>query len=76
MFQKIKKLFISKKTTPGPPRGQAAYIEWLNKYHPDYQTPAQPDEQGGLKGPNLPDTEPGSVEESTSTFNPPVSVYL
>ena len=51
MFQKIKKLFISKKTTPGPPRGQAAYIEWLNKYHPDYQTPAQPDEQGGPQGP-------------------------
>jgi len=51
MFQKIKKLFTPKKTVPAPPRGQAAYIEWLNKYHPDYQTPAQPDEQGGPQGP-------------------------
>ena len=51
MFQKIKKLFTAKKTTPAPPRGQAAYIEWLNKYHPNYQTPAQPDEQGGPRGP-------------------------
>ena len=51
MFKKIAKFFKPKKTVPRPPRGQAAYIEWLGKHHPDYQKPAQEDELGGPRGP-------------------------
>lgn len=51
MFGFVKRFFHSKNKTPAPPRGQAGYIEWLSKHHPAYQTPAQPDEQGGPKGP-------------------------
>jgi len=36
---------------PPPKSGQAAYVEWVTKYHPAYQKPAQKDEVGGPTGP-------------------------
>jgi hypothetical protein len=51
MFKKITNFFKPKKTVPSPPRGQAAYVEWLRRYHPDYEKPSQADELGGPRGP-------------------------
>ena len=50
MINKLKNFFKPKRVLPTPPRGQAAYIEWLRRYHPDYQEASQPNEIGGPRG--------------------------
>jgi len=51
MINKIKQWFAPRRVDPEPPKSQTGYIEWLSKYHPSYKKPAQPNEQGGPRGP-------------------------